>query len=196
MKLFGPKRTFHSVVRELVDGLEQGTVVLPGDEHPKGLPLSEKLPRLRRLAVATMVCSILLLVVQVGLALYWWPERYPLLVMGTGVGILAALGFLMGYALQQMRVAERQFEEAEEALRRSQEALDQARKRVYLEWTKRLIGDMQKYEAADELSSEAIVDEAVAWLMALGQLPEPLKRRVLGELLRRGQKMAEAAPEG
>ena len=45
-----------------------------------------------------------------------------------------------------------------------------------------------------EPSSEVIVNEAVGWLRPLGELPEPLKGRVLGELSRRVRAMAGDAP--
>jgi len=198
MKLLGPKRTFASVVRELVEGFERGTVVLRADESPKGLTLADILGpevrawlrTLRRLTLAGVGCGLLFAVAGVAMIAFWGPP-YPLAVQGTLLVLALLHGAWAGYVLQQRRFARRLLREAEDALKRVEAV---ASSRMLLDRA-RTGGGGPPGTPPGEPSSEVIVDEAVGWLRPLGELPEPLKRRVLGELSRRVQAMAESAPK-
>jgi hypothetical protein len=123
MNLFKPRHTFESVVRELVEGLESGTIVLDRpletDSARKSnhLAVMTELERSRRRLRWLLVANVLGMVpvaVSVILAAAWTagPGRiYWALAFGMGLGLV--MGCLNGYALARYQRWLDAMEEAE-----------------------------------------------------------------------------------
>jgi len=118
--MFGPRHTLESVTRELVDGFEEGTVVL----RPEDLPdvdiedfesrMRTSLARYRRREIAVLSLSMLAAIASIGIAvvqLLLHPESqthtkdpHTLWVALLGCIVGALMGFAFGYKSRERSV--------------------------------------------------------------------------------------------